>query len=130
MSLLDIYKAKIIGAGIKLDDILGKNYGVIDLGTLEWQQSGVRFYSQQNVSSPTFPVIKQNDLGVLANIFCGKYVAKTRLEIENYNMAVSVHGDANARYITVTNSSCSTPAEIKTALDGVYLVYELATPRA
>jgi hypothetical protein len=41
---------------------------------------------------------------------------------------LTIRGQAGGNTIYVRNTSCTTPAQIKTALSGVYIVYELATP--
>ena len=95
-----------------------RRYGIVDLGSLTYQ-----IYTSS--ASNTFRVTIQKENGI-DNILCDNY---TRFEGNVSDMPnMSIRGQASGGNIYVRNTNCSTEEEIKTALSGVYLVYELATP--
>ena len=115
----DVYKA---------DGTIQRRYGVVDLGTLTWSKNGNdgKFeILEQNCPSYKLPLNNTTK----GNIFCGKYVTDT-----NENTYARVNDKtisvASTPYIRVYDSAyaSSTGSEFKTAMSGVYLIYELATP--
>ena len=126
MSLLDIYKAKKIGAGIKLDDVLGEKYGIVDLGTLTWVASSTTncFYSQ-NASTPKYAI---GD----APMICAKYECTGGRSASPFYGAdktlqwyYRTQNDLQSE-LYVHDSSFSDAASFKEAMSGVYLVYKKA----
>ena len=98
-------------------------YDVVDLGTLSYTYNessliGVPcFYA-------TIPGIEKGS----SNNICAEYVNKLqRVNIDgNKQMAIENTNDAN--YIVFRNDSYTDAAAFKTAMSGVYLLYEKATP--
>ena len=99
------------------DGTVTRRYGIVDLGTLTWDVNNAnQFFASLPVQSP------QN---YLTNAICSKYI-------------VSEHGGYDVltdKTITITktrawvyDTAYSSAATFKTAMSGVYLVYELATP--
>jgi hypothetical protein len=113
-------------------DVIRK-YGVIDLGSLTWGQQDVG--NTQMVS--TFFC---NDIQTLvkapsanadkANIICSKY---TTVSYADYFSVpplegVSIHMSGQLRVSDPNNTFNKNPNTFKTAMNGIYLIYELATP--
>ena len=103
---------------------VNRRYGVVDLGTLTWAISDGLFYAvlndryENNVSGSgvcsTYPFYGRRRWGTLVNELPDKQFAFTT--------------DSAKKYIIIKNSTYSDAAAFKTAMSGVMLVYELATP--
>jgi hypothetical protein len=94
------------------DGTVTRKYGVVDLGTLTWTLSG-----------QIFKAVLPNGYTSSANTVdcvCPLYIAAA--SVANGNMWM------NQGNINIVNSAYSTADAFKTAMSGVYLVYELATP--
>lgn len=101
------------------DGSVTRRYGIVDLGTLTWSYASSTFYAKLT------PEPKNRPLGVIANAICSKYpiVAHSGMGDKQASIAYAfVIG------INVKDSAYSDTATFKTAMSGVYLVYELATP--
>lgn len=99
--------------------LLTVDMAIVDLGTLTWSKSGsgdsAFFYSTNNV-------------GMMAgtqNVKCTEY-KYTSITTTNTNVGFSITGNP---YIRIRDNSYADAAAFKTAMSGVYLVYELATPQ-
>lgn len=110
------------------DEIVGnkaiKRIGVVDLGTLTWN-----LQSTFNCFYRAFPEVK-SDSG--ANMLCAKY-KKGAINYGNFirdNDDIVTVGSASAfsGTIVVKDTDYSDAATFKTAMSGVLLYYELATP--
>jgi hypothetical protein len=105
------------------DGSVKRRYRIVDLGTLEWSfQSGTnRFYSGTISNS-----IKTNYSGSYnLNLVCTDYTPVDNAESDRSICAMNSSGNVfikDARYAT------SSTEAFKTAMSGVYLVYELKTP--
>lgn len=106
------------------DGTVARKYGIVDLGSLSWtyDSSVPRFYStdkQNEVAKPSASVV--------GNIVCDKYTSTWANNIwasgSDKIVAISSGGAIN-----VKDTAYTTAASFKTAMSGVYLVYELATP--
>ena len=121
-----------------LDVVSGKlkPWGIVDLGTLTWLKSGIsnRFYSDSLEG-----IIKKAEVTpyapstVKANVASSNY--KTVNGYDGYNgtinNAVSTCYFNDKTYVQINDQSkydSMTANEFKTAMNGVQLVYELATP--
>jgi len=107
------------------DGTVTRRYGVVDLGTLDWTyNSTYDFFASSYLSTKT-GVANQ-----ISNILCGKYTTVA----SKYANGVpslpdkSILVAAENQYIRVKDSTYTDAATLKTAMSGVYLVYELATP--
>ncbi len=106
-----------------------RKYGIIDLGDLTWvyRASGASltpyFYAEfDGIKSHGNPVTNK------ADIICSKYT--TALKSENSFIDKSVCADGNTTtlmQLQIKDSAYTDAATFKTAMSGVYLVYELAT---
>ena len=101
---------------------------MVDLGTLNWTyvaswgSYGSAFYTGNIRDLLKKPA---ND-DTAANCICTKYVNLSRTALYRLNgkgIAINTNGDINIRETTYTDA-----ATFKTAMSGVYLVYELANP--
>ena len=99
------------------DGTVTRRYGIVDLGTLAWvynASDGQRFV----VSLSDAAGIQGNP-----NLLCAKYVTKTAYNTNDKSLYIS-----SGKNLSVWDSSYTDAATFKTAMSGVYLVYELATP--
>ena len=108
------------GAGTVYDELTSTKavvrIGKVDMGTLTWTYDGTNFYSNTLSNIPTYTVAQ------VANIMSAKYVA-TKVN----SLSDKTFGSTSYR-IYVQDSAYNTEAAFTTAMNGVYLVYELATP--
>lgn len=112
------------------DGTVTRKYGIVDLGTLTWTKVSVHesgdYKFQANV-----PTIKPNaSVATRADYtICSKYSNaspnETYLGTDGVSVETSVYG-----YVSIHDSNFNdkTADQFKTAMSGVYLVYELATP--
>ena len=102
-----------------------KRFGVVDLGTLTWvytSGNGGKFY--HNPLSSAKPTATNGDL---ANMICAKYATDKDSNSNNssYNNIITLNSTS---ILSVKDNNYNDAALFKTAMSGVYLVYELATP--
>ena len=108
--------------------VLTDKMGVVDLGTLNWQYNGsspYKWFYTSALASTIKPVATNLDK---ANILSPIYEVTTRAAVgadESKDYAIWLDRD---KYIGVRDSRYTSAAAFKTAMSGVQLVYELATP--
>lgn len=103
------------------DGTVERRYALVDLGTLNW------------IDTSTANLFKAEDLtghklteGI--NILCDGYTpVAARVPGGNITNNTVKTNPSQATWIYVKDENYSTPSAMKTALSGVYLVYELAT---
>lgn len=113
----DVYEA---------DGTVTRKYGIVDLGSLNWDSvSNQRFASAEirtNVKIPT-------NTSTAFNGVCAIFNTASNNDVYNHTndriIAVNGSGDVVIYY---SQYESYTAAQVKTALNGIYLVYELATP--
>lgn len=103
----------------------------VDLGSLNWEWQNYGVYGHLYASSlPTPYKFKNND--EKANMLCSKYQATSYLDLYNNDVTGISYafGNGNSVFIKDNNYSNdqSGATALKSALNGVYLYYELATP--
>ena len=103
-----------------------RKYGIVDLGSLSWSYNTTYHYftssSQTNIKVP----LTANDL---PNIICPKYVTDTPSHVYNNYADKTITVRHSLGTVWVYDSGAGTDANaFKTAMSGVYLIYELATP--
>ena len=103
------------------DGTVTERYGIVDLGTLTWVYQSGKYFQTVELDA----LIKKPATNVVPNLFSTLYhaVAWNDSTAGNGAMAVSDTGR-----ISCINSTYTDAATFKTAMSGVYLVYELATP--
>ena len=104
-----------------------ENYGVVDLGTLDWiyNDSFKRFHSTGLSSLAKFP---SSDTTV-ANILSNEFATVSAVYFNNNKtvdklVALSMYGSIYARNLSMTDVN-----EFKSSLSGVYLLYEKVNPQ-
>lgn len=111
------------------DGTITRKYGTVDLGTLTWTKAGNTFY----VDVSGWAKLPES-ASVKIKAVCAKYTIEHYLSSSEQSAYDKVlYGSwesAGTKAIFVLDSSYSsaTAAAFKTAMNGVYLVYELATP--
>jgi hypothetical protein len=103
------------------DGTVTRRYGVVDLGTLNWGYSSGHTFFYANVSGRAQST----------NIIVDGYInvgAKSDSSMDNVvDKSIAPTELANGQ-IKIKDTSYTDAATFKTAMSGVYLVYELATP--
>ena len=113
----DIYQA---------DGTVQRRFGIVDLGTLTWFYSSSRaiFYT-----SGATGIIPNTNINTIGNILCSKYpTVKAASFNQGIDKSISTGYIFASGGINVFDSSYTDTATFKSAMSGVYLVYELAEP--
>ena len=120
------------------DGSVVRKYGIVDLGTLSWSKDTTTRPADGATIHAWYATLSaarnSSDIGFVGNLLVSGY-KRTKTYIVDYGGRDTVDdklvggADTNHR-IWLYNSAYSdyTGAQIKTALSGVYLIYELATP--
>lgn len=107
------------GDTYEYDGTVTRRYGVVDLGTLNWSAQGDTF--EAVLSNANFPT----GWGNVANMICAKYasISYNSLRVQTKGMAV-----VSGSHLRIYDDQYAggTAATFKTAMSGVYLVYEAA----
>lgn len=106
------------------DGKVQRRYGIVDLGTLNW------VYNSKNTAFYTLGLTSliKKGTGIKANIVCLKYPTYNDgdpLTKDKIISSTTVWGQGN---IVVKDSSYTDATAFKNAMNGVMLIYELATP--
>ena len=111
-------------AGTAYDEAKGntaiKRVGSVDLGTLTWS-----YNTNYNTPMFTTPLSSIGCKSLMGNLMCPLYQSETNFwqSQDNYNKMY-----ACGSYLNISNQGYSDPAAFKSAMSGVILYYELATP--
>lgn len=113
--------------------VLTLTYGEVDLGTITWEKQdlGGGFYNFRSSTPTDAKKVPNSDV---ANLICSQYYA-TSVDAITYtsgtvNGAISIrHNSTDGLRVRDTAFDNSTADQFKTAMNGVQLVYELATPQ-
>ena len=120
-------------AGMVHDSLYEDHYdtviGAVDLGTLEWVPGSTNVSEEYRFTSSSLQNLlqKPSSDATLANVQCAKYETKTANNTYTQKEGVSV-GATGILQIFDAAYKTSTYTAFKTAMSGVYLYYELATP--
>ena len=102
--------------------------GVVDLGSLTWERTTTQGSDYRFFSSGIASIVKKpSSLNDVANIICSKYKAERGNGPNAQEVGVGIHTNGNI-LIYDTAYASATASDFKTAMNGVYLYYELATP--
>ena len=104
--------------------------GAVDLGTLDWETgstdtTGVYKMSTASIASQIKTPALNSDYG---NIKCAKYDTSNVQYTATRNVGICVTTTGRVQVYDSNYNTSSSPASFKTAMSGVYLFYELATP--
>ena len=105
------------------DGTVTRKYGIVDLGTLTWS-----YVTDDNYAGePYFATGSTNKLIGSANLICDEYTAAiNRSQIQD--KVITQFNSTNSSALVIRDDSYTDATAFKTALSGVMLVYELATP--
>lgn len=110
------------------DGTVTRKYGIVDLGTLTWSVYTSGDNSAFYASLSDARVAASGDK---PDFICGKYEGVNATLRSSYMGSgadkTMIHISSSTAFY-VKDSAYATAAAFKTAMDGVYLVYELATP--
>lgn len=116
------------GDTYRCDGRVVRKYGIVDLGTLNWTYDTA--WSASGANAKTFkailnPAPKQGPSYEVANYLSSKYPTLTA---DQLFMGTDKALCQNATYARIADSAYTDAAAFKTAMSGIYLVYELASP--
>lgn len=111
------------------DGKLHQRVGVVDLGTIDWEQGGTNNKTSWVPVSWRTNVKPVESISIKAKILCNKYHTDTdeNVERQKNDKTIAVNKSAWV-YIYDSEYTNVTPQEFKTAMSGVMLYYELAEP--
>ena len=101
--------------------LLDGTYGFVDMGTLAWVRNGTySFFSCQ---------ISDKKASASGGIICEKYTyGGGKGDSEMSDVPTGIYAGCNTKEIKVKDTAYTDAQTFKTAMNGVYLIYELATP--
>ena len=112
------------------DGTVTRKYGIVDLGTLTWTYNSDNAFFYANLPSDAVAPVAG---GFGYDGVCGKYQVATGMNsVQFYSsdktLIYSNNSMSSSKRVFVRDTSYTDAATFKTAMSGVYLVYELATP--
>ena len=119
-------------AGNVYDEIVGnkaiKRVGKINLGDYSWSAQT----AYDHLFNTTIPTMVTSVGSGVSNILCPKYLTVNKTTWANFStmdqVIMKVGGNTTSKTIGISDSNYSTGSALKTALSGVYCLYELETP--
>ena len=102
-----------------------RKYGIVDLGTLNWSSDGTHYVYNAQVDD-----MKKIATNIMPNIICvygiirSSYASSLRTNMPDKTATLI----DNNNYVIIRDDAYTDAAAFKTAMSGVMLVYELATP--
>lgn len=106
------------------DGSVERRYGIVDMGTLTWTSGFNGFYSEGIKSVAKIPAD-----WATSNIICPKFITSKDSAMPSDSIAIyPSNNDTYKGFVIVKTTAYSDATTFKTAMSGVYLVYELATP--
>lgn len=110
------------GDTYEADGTVTRRYGIVDLGTLTWVKAATpndnwRFFAALS--------IKGSSVSTPGNLICSKY--PTVSANDTYDGVYGISNNANDGYVLICDMNYTDQGVFKTAMSGVYLVYELDT---
>lgn len=106
--------------------VITRRVGIWNLGNQSWTKETGKtmiFYS----NAPT-NIKKPNNSSEIANVICTNYIATTFTNLVNDNLSGVIVPSYSDGRLFLTNSLVSDAVTLKESLNGVILLYELATP--
>ena len=111
------------------DGKVKRKYGVVDLGTLNWTYNSTYAVFAVNVNTNTsFPTPGANNMGVCSKYLVHESVVASELADYDDTIFICPHNWSSSKWLLVRDTSYTDAAAFKSAMSGVMLVYELATP--
>lgn len=119
------------GDTYEADGTVTRKYGIVDMGTLNWayRTSGTIVAPYMYSPITSLGIKRLGYFGsVVHNIKCSKYVTVARNETDFIDGTICADGDSElVSQIQIKDSAYTDADAFKSAMSGVYLVYELAT---
>ena len=114
------------------DGTVTRRYGIVDLGSLSWNGANADGRVNATTALPSTPKYDTSASSTY-NLITNKYLSFTRVQWYNASadgITICGSGYGTDGRIGIVDSSLAnkSQSDVKTALSGVYLVYELATP--
>lgn len=113
------------GDEYKADGTVNRRFGIVDLGTLTWSKDTT------SLANPAFRATVSDKKPGSYNGICGKYIVlgTNRNILDSVDKCIAPWNTTSLEIgIRDDSYASSTADQFKTAMSGVYLVYELATP--
>lgn len=107
------------------DGTVTRRYGIVDLGTLDWAYSSERQWF--NLVGGQIPIKFAFNM-LVANVMCSKYETVSNTYMRDTNPTAIACSVNNSGYFIIRDTAFTDAATFKTAMSGVYLIYELAEP--
>ena len=104
------------------DGKVTRKYGIVDLGTLTWTYGAIGAGVSENGFYSVFNTIKAGTI----NILCPKYTMVGARALINADKQIAIGNTTDSKTVFIRDDSYTDAATFKTAMSGVYLVYELA----
>lgn len=105
------------------DGTVTRKYGIIDMGTMTWTRQagneGVYVFASGSIT--------QRKAGVI-NLLTSKYTTTNITAWDSTRPNATISGSSSSINVIVRDDTYSDAASFKTAMSGIYLVYELDTP--
>lgn len=108
------------------DGTVTRRYGIVNLGSLNWS-----YITSRNMFTASLDFKETINSFTIPNMVCYRYVATTLNAFLNNYPDMSCTFGATGTYankVCFRNTTYTDATAFKTAMSGVYLVYELATP--
>ena len=107
--------------------VFTKNNTRVDLGSLDYSYISTGYFVSSNLN----PAIKVVSNDQIVNAVCPKYIAITRNDFSSTypNKTMRVDNNQSTPKMYFVNQSYTDATTFKTAMNGKYLEYELATPQ-
>ena len=109
------------------DGTVTRRYAAVDIGTLSWSYSDSRVAFNVAVSD----IKQKSSSSDTSNMVCGLYVTEKPVSSASYASSkpnMTVFQQTGNATVFIRDERYTDAATFKTAMSGVYLVYELATP--
>ena len=107
------------------DGTVTRKYGIVDLGTLTWTYDSTTYIRFHSTSIQSYIKTPSSNNELADWIICAMYDKVKASSVASTDMSIGV---ANTGTIMIKNTSYTNADAFTTAMSGVYLVYELATP--
>lgn len=106
--------------------VITRRVGVWDLGNQSW----IKETNKTMIFSSKAPtnIKKPNNSSEIANVICTNYIATTFTNLSNDDVSGFIVSSYSDGRLFLTNSLVSDAVTLKESLNGVILLYELATP--
>lgn len=107
---------------------INRQYGIIDLGTLNWTYYNTIPYFQASLPSGAEAMPSINQGYDVKKEICSKYNNVSWRSLYNATTDKGIASNSNGTIINVADSAYTDATAFKTAMSGVYFIYKLAQP--